>query len=234
MDYRVINREARDLTPEEVLSDAYGEVASRLEKPIDKRSFVVFGWLLALGLSILGARLFWLTIVHHPLYAGVAEANRTRRVIIPGSRGLIYDRTGKPLVRNIPAMDLVADPIELPRAAGEREKEAAFLTQALRLSPEDARQLSERFLGVSENPVLLRERLSHDDAVAFAAREDAYPGVTLHVTPNREYLYGEATLHALGLIGRVSDQDIRAGYFVSDLIGKSGVEAFFEPVLRGN
>lgn len=51
---------------------------------------------------ILFLRLFHLTIVNGYQYRGLSDSNRTREIVRHAPRGILYDRTGKLLVENIP------------------------------------------------------------------------------------------------------------------------------------
>jgi hypothetical protein len=57
---------------------------------------------LVLAFGVLFARLFYLTVIDHEKYKALAQTNRVREETIPAPRGIIYDRNGTPLVRNIP------------------------------------------------------------------------------------------------------------------------------------
>ena len=61
---------------------------------------------IALMLIILLGRIAYLQIIEHHRYATLSERNQLRLVPIPPSRGLIYDRNGKLLARNVPAFHL--------------------------------------------------------------------------------------------------------------------------------
>ncbi len=56
------------------------------------------------GFLILLSRLFFLTVVEGKRYRELAKENRIREKKIPSPRGIIYDRDGTPLVRNIPVL----------------------------------------------------------------------------------------------------------------------------------
>ncbi len=53
--------------------------------------------------TLLFMRLFTLQIVRASYYSKLSDANRIRTVIIPAPRGIIFDRNGEALVRNVPA-----------------------------------------------------------------------------------------------------------------------------------
>ncbi len=61
---------------------------------------LLFATSLCIALFILLWRLFDLTIIHGHTYRVLADGNRTRELIRHAPRGILYDRTGKPLVQN--------------------------------------------------------------------------------------------------------------------------------------
>lgn len=77
------------------LSDS-GEVTSYQNR------WLFFFVILVFGLGTLFIRLFHLSVVDGGYYRQLAEGNRIREEKIPASRGIIYDRNGHILARNIP------------------------------------------------------------------------------------------------------------------------------------
>ena len=63
---------------------------------------------------ILVGQLFRLQIIEGTHYAGQAEQNRIRKFFTQTLRGVIYDRTGKLMVRNIPSFSISILPADLP------------------------------------------------------------------------------------------------------------------------
>ncbi|RJP47581.1 MAG: hypothetical protein C4584_00315 [Armatimonadetes bacterium] len=57
--------------------------------------------------SILLLRLFYLQVLRGDYYAGLSDQNRIRTKIIPAERGIIKDRYGRVLVRNVPAFKVL-------------------------------------------------------------------------------------------------------------------------------
>jgi penicillin-binding protein 2 len=60
------------------------------------------------GIFILVVRLFSLTIIDGYRFRALADENRTRELVRHAPRGILYDRTGKPLVENIPRFRLLS------------------------------------------------------------------------------------------------------------------------------
>lgn len=63
---------------------------------------LMFATVLFIALFILLWRLFDLTIIQGHEFRTLADNNRTRELVIHAPRGLLLDRTGRPLVANIP------------------------------------------------------------------------------------------------------------------------------------
>ena len=80
--------------------------------------FLLFTVVLSLALFTLLWRLFDLTVVKGHQYRNLADGNRTRELVRHAPRGLLLDRTGKPLVQNIPEYRLI-HPCEGDRATEE-------------------------------------------------------------------------------------------------------------------
>lgn len=63
-------------------------------------------------------RLFSLQIIDGEEYVAQAEENRTSEISIPTQRGIIYDRNGVVLARNVASYNVVITPAKLPGSAG--------------------------------------------------------------------------------------------------------------------
>lgn len=63
--------------------------------------------ILSLVFALLVMRLFTLQIVRASYYSRLSDENRIRTVLIPAPRGIIFDRNGNALVRNIPAFGVL-------------------------------------------------------------------------------------------------------------------------------
>ncbi|HZY42716.1 MAG TPA: penicillin-binding protein 2, partial [Anaerolineae bacterium] len=73
--------------------------------------------LLVLGVAMLGVfvlRLWDVQIVRGDEYRTQADQNRLRLEAVAAPRGIIYDRTGVPLVRNAPNFQVQIIPANLP------------------------------------------------------------------------------------------------------------------------
>ena len=72
-------------------------------------------------LAFFFVRLFMLQIIEGETYRAQADDNRFETVNFPAARGIIYDRNGFQLVRNIPSFNVVITPALLPDSNAEIE-----------------------------------------------------------------------------------------------------------------
>jgi penicillin-binding protein 2 len=68
---------------------------------------LVFATVLVGGFFVLSWRLFDLTVIHGLEYRKLSDNNRTRELVRHAPRGLLLDRTGQPLVTNMPQYRLL-------------------------------------------------------------------------------------------------------------------------------
>ena len=72
---------------------------------------------------------------------------------------------------------------------------------------------------------------------AIKERSDHFPGVDVQVSSQRDYYDGTIAPHILGIVANLSESEYESkkeeGYAITDMIGKSGIEAIMESQLRG-
>lgn len=69
---------------------------------------LLFAIVLVVALFVLASRLFHLTVIQGHTFRVLADGNRTRELVRHAPRGIFLDRTGKPLVENLPHYRLLA------------------------------------------------------------------------------------------------------------------------------
>lgn len=86
-----------------------------------RATFRLIGLRIALlaAFVVLGAKLWQLQIGKGETYARMADTNRFRLVSVDPPRGVMYDRNGTILVRNIPSFSLAVVPSSLPEEEAE-------------------------------------------------------------------------------------------------------------------
>ena len=188
--------------------------------------------------SLLAARFFFLQVLQHDHYASRAEDNRISIVPVPPSRGLIMDRNGAVLARNISGYTLEI----YPRRVRSIERAIDQVAELIEITPRD-RARFKKLLEESRNAESLpiRSRLTDEEAARFASNRFRFQGVEIKARLFRQYPFGELASHVLGYMGRINQEDqtrleqegVDANYRGTDLIGKSGIEASYQHELHG-
>ncbi len=180
------------------------------------------------------ARLIYLQVLNQEHYLTLAQSNRISVVAIPPTRGLIYDRNGVLLARNLPTFGLEV----IPEQVDDIEATLRALNQIVAISPADIKRFR-RLLKQKRTThgVMLRLRLSEEELARFAVNRPQFPGVDIVAGVTRDYPLGASTAHAVGYVGRISEDDLDqlgdSNYSGTTHIGKTGVEHTYEDVLHG-
>ncbi len=197
--------------------------------------FAVFGLVIVLVIGLLTTRLFYLQIVQGGYYAGLAQENGRALLPLRSARGLIYDRAGRQLAINIPSFVVRIRPADLP--FNERDEVVRRLSALLEIPESDIVQAIDRYANQSFELVRLATDVPSDVARIIVEESGVLPGVQVNVEERREYEYGALVSHVMGYTGAITAKELAllsdAGYLNDDQIGKTGVEATFEDVLRG-
>ena len=197
--------------------------------------FGVFGLILVLVVGVLATRLFYLQVAEGGYYAGLSRENLVSILPLRSTRGLIYDRAGRPLVNNIPSYVVRLRPADLPT---DRRPEVFERLSTLTDVPlADITQAVDRNADRLFEPVRIASDVPLDIARLIAEEGRSLPGVEVIVEERRVYPYGPLVSHLLGYTGPVSAEELESlaaeGYLIDDTLGKTGVESTFEQELRG-
>ena len=205
----------------------------------ESRIFLFRGRLLlffvVLLMFVLLGRMAYLQVFQYDIYTLRSERNRTSVEAIPPTRGLIYDRQGKLLADNLPSHSLT-----LTRELTEDVKlVVARICMLLELDAACQETLTERSYQRRRpfEPALLVDQLTEEQIARIAVNRHLLPGVDISAQLLRNYPGGEALSHALGYVGRISEEDMltldRRAYSGTHYLGKTGVERFYEDQLHG-
>lgn len=205
---------------------------------------VAFGafFLMLVGLT---ARAGYLELHKGEEYRAQAEGNRLRIAAVPSERGVIYDRNGTLLVRNVPDFTLTMTPADLPRDAQERADLVVGVAESVGITPVDVEKALRNYPSNLASPVPIKEHLEYEQAVRLDIASGRMPGVSLKAGTKREILLqpegveqpAVSLSHVIGYQGRINEAEYARlrgdGYLPTDAIGKTGVESSYEERLRG-
>ena len=214
------------------------------------RLFVLRVFVLTLMVTLFG-RLVVLQVAGGEDYAQAASANRVRPVVETAPRGEVLDVRGTPLVRNRTALvvsvsrsTLRRQPDDgkavLDRLAAVVGKPAADLARSI--TPCGADLTPPCWRGSPYQPVPVAEYDASDAAglrrvLRIEERREEFPGVRAEFAAVRDYPNGTLAAHLLGYLGPISPEETEqpdyTGVSSTALVGRAGVEATYEPDLRG-
>lgn len=194
-----------------------------------------FRGIVFLAFLLLAARVFYLQIVRGEYYGEMARENRVRAIAIKAPRGIIYDRSGKKLVNNIPSFDLVAIPADIPKDKNERKKEIGELAGIFNMNNQSIDVIVGSRDSNSINPILVKENVSQEEALVFSERKSRLRGFNIEKNAVRQYEDGPYFSAFIGYSGKIDQEELaeHPDYLMTDYIGKTGIEESYEKNLRG-
>lgn len=194
--------------------------------------FEIMGVLCALIFLVLTSRVAYLQLYEGDYYKKQADGNRIRTTPIMAPRGIFYDRNGVPLVNNRPGFTVVVNAKDKSFTPEIAER----LAEILQLSSIDIIQKVEKNKGNFE-PVLIKSDLTPEIVTKIEERRADLPGVIILVQPLRTYLFGEIAAHTIGYVSEISEGELeelkKKGYKAGNIIGKMGLEKYYDGILRG-
>jgi len=176
-------------------------------------------------------RLFSLQILQNDLFMEQAEENRITNISVQTERGIIFDRNGIVLARNIASYNVVITPAQLPGDPTDTPLPGAVEEIYRELSPlidiptkngvlndETVRIFTpcQTEFGITEIVIIgdtnapydpVRIACDVDQETAMIVREMSvdWPGVDIEIEPIREYQTGELTSEVIGFLGPIPE-----------------------------
>jgi len=196
----------------------------------------ILAFVVALMFVSLSTRLWFLQVLAGPAHAEAARDNSLRTVMTDALRGDVVDRDGRRLVQNRLSLEVRINRDEL---GDEAEATLAHLSEILGVPAQDLGEELERAGDqyYSYQPVPIAEFVPEE--VFFKVREqpEDFQGVQVVEKSVRSYPNGRLGAHVLGWVGQIGAAELElprfAGYGLTDVVGKAGVEATYERWLRG-
>jgi penicillin-binding protein 2 len=203
---------------------------------------------LVLGAVLLGRLVQW-QLVEHPELVDQAVVESTREVMTPAVRGRILAADGTTLVGNVATTVVTVEPEVLLEAPDEGRGLMVALAVALRRPVEEvwgrtrlcgtagAPPVPSCFSGSPYRPVPVAYDVDPLHALAVLEDPERFPGVAVETRPVRDHTADPVNAaHVLGYLGRPVQAEVEASegtLTAEDLLGRDGLEASYDDVLRG-
>ncbi len=203
---------------------------------ITRRGLIVAGAQVGF-IGLLGARMRYMQVDQADGFRLLADENRINIRLIPPARGQLFDRNGTVIAENEPSYRITM----VREDAGDVNTVIARLSTLVELDDDELnRALNEMKRSAPFLPVTIADRITWEELSRVAANAPALPGVTPEVGLSRRYPLGKDFAHVAGYVGPVSQRDLERIEDPDQLlriprfqIGKVGVEAKYEDMLRG-
>lgn len=195
------------------------------------RALIIIISFLVVGLIYM-FRLFYIQVVDDTWKNRAEEISFAQKSIKP-ARGLIFDRNGEVLVATAPVYNLLVTPNKIKNFDTLRFCEVLGITKETFLKKIEAASTgyNKPFL-----QSIFEKDISPEDFSRIAPLLVSFNGFEFEINSERFYPASTAP-HILGYIREVSqeflDADTTKYYRPRDKIGINGIEAFYEPELRG-
>ncbi len=223
----------QDLFLEEaVLDDLAGDFSS-LETPLSQKAFRLIG-IVALVLALLvGGRVAFLGIWRGNFYSQQALINMGEISENRAQRGIVFDRFGTSLVKNISSFRVSLLLVDFFKNSENKFEIINNLENVLNLPAGFIERVLEDADLEKQNSIVLARGLKINDIIEI--KNLNIESIRIEDDFAREY-FGEGIFsHVVGYTGPVDKNDIKANPEISlnDIIGKSGLEFYYDSELKG-
>ena len=191
------------------------------------RKLLLYIIILTTGLAFI-ARLFYLQVIDTSL-AIRSQDNAIDVVYDYPQRGYIYDRDGELMVSNQPSYDVMVIPRNL------KPFDTTEFCNILHITPEElGKRLDKAKIYSPLLPSVIIPQLTKSEYAYLQEKMRKFRGFYIQKRSLRDYQVDHSA-NVLGYIAQVNQQIVNDNpYYISgDLIGKQGVEAQYEELLRG-
>jgi penicillin-binding protein 2 len=229
----------------------------QLNNHVARWRILAFLLILVVVFVIFTARLFNMQILNGQTYVAQAEENSEKDFNLPALRGIIYDRNGTVLARNIASYNIVLTYSDLPDDPGAVQQIFRELSDLIGvpinggeltdanpyvpcISDHGIAQIAE--YGKTSKPFEpVKVKCDIDARTAMIIQEKAvdWPGISIEVQPIRDYPTGSITASLIGFLGpipAVQEEAYIAKNLVPnrDKVGYAGLELQYQDLLAGS
>ncbi len=183
---------------------------------------------------VLAFGLWRLQIAHSDYYASLAEQNRIKQVPILAPRGKILDREGRIIVDNYPSFSVLL----LRDQKRDLNADADLIAMGLHIPPDELRARLKRMAAVpGYQPLFLKDDITPDELAFIESHRAELPELDIINVHRRLYPRNGFMAHVIGYVGQVSEDMLQQPqwelYNPGDIVGMSGLEAYYNDILMG-
>ncbi|MEK7062221.1 MAG: penicillin-binding protein 2 [Patescibacteria group bacterium] len=222
----------KDFFLEEAVLDDLAKGLDLVEMPLSEKIFKIISFAVVIIAAVVFLRVSFLGIWKGDFYKERALANAGQIISLAAERGIIFDRFGKPLVKNNPTYKIDLKFVELMKP-GIRKKVFKELHKILGIEIADMEESVELVDLEKQDFITLPTNITKEQAEQI--KNLNLKPVIVKEEFKREYFESRIFSHILGYVGAVGDNDIKNNPVLdlNDIVGKSGLEGYYDKELRG-
>ena len=219
------------------------------ERYVEKKSFfnrlLVVYIFFGIAFSLFLYQTYSLQISEYTNYESASIKNKTKEVLVQPVRGLIYDRNGNIIVKNVPTYDLILKPSKVISI----ENFLNNISEIIDFNQSELDYIKENFTAKANlnRELVIKKDLSMEEIAKFEVRSYRFPSAFIDVRYSRINNYPHLFSHAVGYVGGVNNEEIEDILMNQDLdqietifkysngfqMGKTGLENIYDDSLRG-
>lgn len=180
---------------------------------VDRRLTWLAGIVVLWG-AVIFYKLISLQVLHHQQYSRLAKARQELVVEIPGPRGTIFDRSGRPLAMSVPTESVYINPMRVP----DLEIASGLLARALHMNRTELYGAMKLAYDNHRGFMWVKRKIEFDESQQLRGMHLEWTG--FQKESQRHYPKGSLAAHVLGSV----DFEEK---------GNAGVERFLDKTLRG-
>ena len=185
---------------------------------------------------LLIARVYHLSINSNAYYEEIAEQNAVKSQFIAPTRGLVLDVKNRPMAVNRLGFAVAIKP-HLSKS-GKLDDELKNLRE---IFGEDinATKLKREYIKAdspyNQEFIDVIDFMDYDKMIPKFATLSSRENLLVHPASKRHYPYGSLASHVVGYVGRANQNDVESDEVakLTNHIGKSGIERYYNNVLQG-
>jgi len=219
------------------------------ERYVEKKSFfnrlLVVYIFFGIAFSFFLYQTYSLQISEYTNYESASIKNKTKEVLVQPVRGVIYDRNGNIIVKNVPTYDLILKPSQVISI----ENFLNNISEIIDFNKSEFDYIKENFAAKARlnRELVIKRDLSMEEIAKFEVRSYRFPSAFIDVRYSRINNFPNLFSHAVGYVGGVNNEEIENILSNQDLaqietifaysngfqIGKTGLEYTYDDSLRG-
>ena len=213
-----------ELNFEDAILDQWSDSdLKRLEKPLVSNVFWLVSVFGVLVILLVVFRVLALNWFFGDFYKNRSYNNVNQEFIIPAYRGIISDRFGNQLVKNIPSFSVSINKSEFIKNRSKQDELLKKLSFVLEISEDDLRKIIKDIDLEKNNKILLARNITLEQAIDLQSLKNE--ALIVEDDYKRDYVEPLVLSHVLGYTGLID--------WSKNIEGKTGLEDFYNDKLRG-